>query len=174
MATMWHGCDQGILSVDESEIDGSEEPRMREGEKKPMTETKLDRFSIPEIFAYIYQKPIPEERSCICIPLHPAENDDWTELMMKSLGSKDKEGRGVRVVASDALENYMALGAQENCMSSEIMEAKGVEVTYGACSLILPRVNYNNVLKHGTDWLVQNGWFLFFSIGKKGNMGLPG
>lgn len=47
----------------EKEIGGSEEPTLREGEKKPMKGAELDRFSVLETLDDIYQKPIPEERS---------------------------------------------------------------------------------------------------------------
>jgi len=146
-----HGCDEGMLYVDEGE-------RLREGKKNLTTEAELNRLSVLETLDYIYQKPVPQEHTCICIPLHPAENDDWTDLMMRSLRSKDKEGRGVRVMASDALENYMALGAQQNYMSSEIVEAKGVEVTYGPGSLIVPRVIEIFLNTALTGWFRTDGF----------------
>nr|ADE77196.1 unknown [Picea sitchensis] len=51
----------------------------------------------------IYQ----EERMCICIPLHPACDDEWTKMLIRSFRCKDKAGRRIRVMTSDALENYM-------------------------------------------------------------------
>lgn len=118
----------------------------------------LDRFSVLEALDHIYRKPIQEEGTCICIPLRPAEADKWTDLMTRSLRSKDKEGRGVRVMASDALENYMALGAQENYMSTEIVEAKGIEVTYSNGSLIVPRVIEMFLNLAVTGWFRTDGF----------------
>lgn len=118
----------------------------------------LDRFSVLEALDHIYRKPIQEEGTCICIPLRPAEADVWTDLMTRSLRSKDKEGRGVRVMASDALENYMALGAQENYMSTEIVEAKGIEVTYSNGSLIVPRVIEMFLNLAVTGWFRTDGF----------------
>ena len=48
------------------------------------------------------------QRSCICIPTHPSENDKWTEMLITSLKTKDKDARGVINLASDALQNYIA------------------------------------------------------------------
>jgi len=50
--------------------------------------------------------------TCICIPMNDARNDEWTMLLVKSLRSKDAEGRGVRDSASQALENYLAGAAR--------------------------------------------------------------
>lgn len=61
-------------------------------------------------------------------------------------------------MASDALENYMALGAQANYMSTEIVGAKGIEVTYSNGSLIVPRVIEMFLNLAMTGWFRTDGF----------------
>lgn len=61
-------------------------------------------------------------------------------------------------MASDALENYMTLGAQANYMSTEIVGAKGIEVTYSNGSLIVPRVIEMFLNLAVTGWFRTDGF----------------
>ena len=150
-----HGCDQGMLYiVDEL----GQSKRLREGQKNPMKETELDRLSVLETLDYIYNQFLPEKHTCIYSPLHSTEKDEWIDLKIRSLTSKDKAGRGVRVMAYDALENYMSLGVEENYMSSEIVEAKGVEVKYSPGSLIVPRLIEMFLNLALTGWFRTDGF----------------
>lgn len=71
------------------------------------------------------------EPYCICIPLNDWKSDRWTELLMMSFRSKDAEGRGVKVNASEVLESYLAAGGRER---------KEGTVEYSIASFIVPRL----------------------------------
>ena len=94
--------------------------RVRVSESKVVSEI-LDDISVWSIKA--------NEHIFICIPMHGASSDVWTELLVRSLRSKDAEGRGVRVMASEALEGYLAgrRGGSSEC------------VEYNIVSFIIPR-----------------------------------
>jgi hypothetical protein len=68
-----------------------------------------------------------EDRICICIPMY--RRDDWTKVLIRCLKSKDKEQRGVTVMASDALEKYMAQSGGTSFLETE---------EYDTTSLIVP------------------------------------
>jgi hypothetical protein len=79
---------------------------------------------------------------CICIPMH--RRDGWTKMLIRSLKSKDKEDRGVTVIASDALETYMSQSGGSPFKETE---------EYNATSLVVPRLT--EVLVN----LILTGWF---------------
>jgi hypothetical protein len=83
-----------------------------------------------------------EERSCICIPTKPAEDDKWTNMLIRSLKTKDKADRGVRNPASDALGKYISQSGV--CDETE---------KYSTVPLIVPRLA--EVLIN----IILTGWF---------------
>eukprot|EP00253_Pinus_taeda_P024810 PITA_24810 len=80
-----------------------------------------------------------------CNQVHPAGEDEWTKLLIRSLKSKDKEARGVSVMASEALENYIA---QSGGRFQQTVE-------YRTVSLIVPRLT--EVLIN----ILLTAWFRF-------------
>ena len=88
--------------------------------------------------------------TCICILMNDAHNNEWKMLLVKSLRSKDAEGRGVSDNASQFLENYLdgaARGHEEGF------------VKYNIASFImtmLTEVSINLIL----TFFYQNGWLL--------------
>lgn len=64
-----------------------------------------------------------QEHCCLCIPLREAEEDKWTKLVIRLMRSKDKEGRGVRVLASDAMEKYIDRSGESGArVTTDIIE----------------------------------------------------
>jgi hypothetical protein len=88
------------------------------------------------------------EPICICIPMKSARDDVWTNLLVRILRSKDAEGRGARVMASEALEGYLAggRGGQEGT------------VKYGICSFIVPRLTEVVITLVLTFWFRVDGF----------------
>lgn len=61
-----------------------------------------------------YLNKHPRERSCVCIPLRVAGDDDWTKLLIRFMRSKEKIAREVRVMASDAVQKYIEGSGQSS------------------------------------------------------------
>lgn len=113
-----HGCNEGLLHV--------EGQRLREGDS--MVECPAAVCETLDIFLDFFGTShlLPD---CICIPTHPADSDEWTKLLIRSLRYEDPEVRSVdRVVvtASDALQNYM--DQKGGC--SAIERYKGITVVF--------------------------------------------
>ena len=86
------------------------------------------------------------------IPILQSDKPDvWTELLLRSLRSKDAEGRGVRVMASEALEGYLS-GRTRG--SSKILET----VEYNIVSFIVPRLTEIVINLVLTFWFRVDGF----------------
>lgn len=117
-----HGCNHGMLHV---EVDSLRRWNWT------LTEGGPKEWPVPVVCKMLDKavSTICEERSCLCIPALPAEDDEWTKMLIRCLRTKDKEDRGVATPASEALEKYIA--------QSGVCDAKE---EYSSVPLILPRV----------------------------------
>ena len=88
-----------------------------------------------------------QERTCICIPTLPAERDEWTKMLIRSLKTKDKEGRGVTNLASDHLKRYIDQSGV--CDATE---------EYSTVYLIVPRLTEVLVNIILTAWFRVDGF----------------
>jgi len=79
------------------------------------------------------------EPVCICIPMNDARRDNWTKLLVRSLRSKDAAGRGVTVMASEALEGYLAggRGGEEGTVEYHILSFIVPRLTEVLINLVL-------------------------------------
>lgn len=126
---------EGPLPVNQAD----EGYRLRESESKVVS----------KILNHIGARSINAEgHICICIPMHGANSDVWTEVLVRSLRSKDAEGRGVRVKASEALEGYLA-GRRGGAIES---------VEYNISSLIVPRLTEVVINLVLTFWFGVDGF----------------
>lgn len=75
-----HGCRQGLLHVEEEEgTDWSG----RKTNKQWLTVGDPKEGPIAAIYEILDKFSITEEKCiCICIPTHPAENDEWTKMLI--------------------------------------------------------------------------------------------
>ena len=97
-----HGCNWGVLHVESDRLT-DEDSIVSMGESPAAVSETLDIFM--DFFGTGPLLP-----NCIYIPVHPASNDDWAKLLIRSSGYEDPEIRSVDqviVMASDALQNYM-------------------------------------------------------------------
>lgn len=97
-----HGCNEGLLHVEDIDEHGRE--RLREGDAQL--------HSPAAVCEILDLKSIHEERACICIPLLSAEDDNWTNQLIALFKPDAKEFRGGIIrkgrssYASFALERY--------------------------------------------------------------------
>lgn len=75
----------------------------------------------------------------ICIPMNDAHGDAWTKLLLKSLRSKDAEGRGVTNLATEALEGYLGggRGSEEGSVGYDIFSFVVPRLTEVLINLVL-------------------------------------
>jgi len=141
-----HGCNKGLLHV--------ENGRLTEGDSEVESPA-----AVCEILD-IDPEFIWKERTCICIPVSGAGDDDWIKLLIRCLRSKDQVDREVRVLASDVLENFIAQSSRghSTVVVEEYETASFIKEQYSTASLIVPRfieIFVNVVL---TGWLRVDGF----------------
>lgn len=148
-----HGCNQGLLHVEEVEDleagreNVDEEEAGRKIRKKILTEGCRKDWPVAAVCKILDDKDFEQRNCCICIPTHPAENDKWTEMLITSLKTKDKDARGVINLTSDAMQNYIA-----QCGVCDDKEE------YGTLSLIVSRLAEALVNIIVTVWLRVDGF----------------
>lgn len=113
-----------------------------EGLPEDLMHVEYRAAAVCEALDYTLWNSVHEERICICVPMHPS--DDWTKVLIRSLKSKDKEERGVTVMASDCLQKYMDRSGGTPFLETE---------EYNNISLIVPRLT--EVVVN----LILTGWF---------------
>lgn len=140
-----HGCKQGLLHV--------ENGRLTEGD------SEVDPPAVCEILD-IDPEFIWKERTCICIPLSGAGDDDWIKLLIRCLRSKDQVDREVRVLASDVLENFVTRSSRgySTVVVEEYETASIIKEQYSTGSLIVPRFIEILVTIVLTGWLRVDGF----------------
>ena len=92
-----HGCNHRLLHV--NQVQYTDIYTLTEGDPKEWPVA-----SVCEILDRGVDT-VCQERTCVCIPTRPAEYDEWTKMLIRSLKTKDKEGKGVTNLASDHLKN---------------------------------------------------------------------
>jgi hypothetical protein len=111
-----HGCNEGMLHVESQRLI----------QRDSMVESPAAVCETLDIFPDFFTTSTPD---CICIPVHPADNDEWTKLLIRSLRKQDPEirsmDRGI-VTASDALQNYM--DQKGGCLAIE--KYKGITAVF--------------------------------------------
>lgn len=120
-----HECNRENLLRADSQADEGQPMRQR------VVSDILDNIGAGDILA---RKPIG-----ICIPMNDARGDDWTKLLLKSLRSKDAEGRGVTNMAAEALEGYLAggRGSEEGSIEYDIFSFVVPRLTEVLINLVL-------------------------------------
>lgn len=136
-----HGCNQSLLQ------------HTRRGLRQQSRLTEDDpELELPpavcEALGFEFTTSILEKPICICFPVNDAPNDVWTKQLMRSFKCKDQEDRGAIVMASDALESYLA----------ESSENRAEEVFYTTASLIVPRLTEALINFALTGWFKLDGF----------------
>lgn len=86
------------------------------------------------------------ESSVRCSLFWIARQRDWTKLLIRSVRVKDKTSKGVRAMASETLEKYLAhIGGQIIESFKNLLNSAKVHRT---------------ICQPCTNILVQSGWFL--------------
>jgi hypothetical protein len=145
-----HGCNQGLLHV--------ENDRLREGDSQVESPA-----AVCEILDL---KSIHKVRTCICIPVRSASDDEWTNKLIKLFKPvRDKEFRGAvirkgRTNASSALENYK--NGDGECEADE---------KYSLASLaIVPNLTMVLIALVLTFWLKVDGFSSFLFAAGSGRL----
>jgi len=136
-----HGCNSGLLHVEETDVfsvEETDELLVEDiGTKKTLREGDSKMDCPAAVCRAPYSTILKEPATCICIPVRQEGNDRntdrWTELLIGSFKSKDYETRGAIIrreisSVSDDLENYLA--GSGKCYAVE---------EYSLLSLIVPR-----------------------------------
>jgi hypothetical protein len=121
-----------------------------------VNDTEQQRLTEEEYRAVIEDNIFREEwDGCICIPLRETDEDEWTKLLIRFMRSKDKEGRGVRVFAADAMEKYIDWSGESVSVS---VTTDIITEYYTGFSLLVQRLIEVIVNFLLTGWLRVDGF----------------